>query len=108
MPTTQPLLNKSIAYFQTYNLMLCIDVEAICNHLYNAFYAILSSKHNQVTRDHKKSPKRSSVKPVKIGQPKIDKRKVLTTNGSLMKAESIAECSLGAIIGLEANIWSSF
>ena len=26
----------------------------------------------------------------------IDKTKVLTTNGSLMKVESIAECSLGA------------
>ena len=27
---------------------------------------------------------------------KIDKAKVLKTNGSLMKVESIAECSLGA------------
>ena len=27
---------------------------------------------------------------------KIDKTKVLKTNGSLMKVESIAECSLGA------------
>ena len=27
---------------------------------------------------------------------KIDKTKVIKTNGSLMKVESIAECSLGA------------
>ena len=45
------------------------------------------------------------------GNSKIDKTKVLKINGSLMKVESIAECSLGAfcntydlhsaIIGLE-------
>ena len=37
-----------------------------------------------------------TVKPVLSGQSKIDKTKVLKTNGSLMKVESIAECSLGA------------
>ena len=51
------------------------------------------------------------MKPVLSGHSKIDKTKVLKTNGSLMKVESIAECSLGAfcktfdlhkaIIGLE-------
>ena len=35
-------------------------------------------------------------KPVFSGHSKIDKIKVLKTNGSLMKVESIAECSLGA------------
>ena len=55
--------------------------------------------------------KESTVKPVLSGHSKIDKTKVLKTNGSLMKVESIAECSLGAfcntfdlhqaIIGLE-------
>ena len=30
------------------------------------------------------------------GNSKIDKKKVFKTNGSLMKVESIAECSLGA------------
>ena len=30
------------------------------------------------------------------GHSNIDKTKVLMTNGSLMKVESIAECSLGA------------
>ena len=49
---------------------------------------------------------------------KIDKTKVLKTNGSLMKVKSIEECSLGAfcntfdlhyaIIGLENQFWSSF
>ena len=34
-----------------------------------------------------------SVKPVKKGHSKIDKTKILITNGSLMKVESIAECS---------------
>ena len=37
-----------------------------------------------------------TVKPVLSGQSKIDKTKVLKTNGSLMRAKSIAECSLGA------------
>ena len=36
------------------------------------------------------------VKPVISGHSKIDKTKVLNTNGSLMKVKSIAECSLGA------------
>ena len=36
------------------------------------------------------------VKPVLSSHSKIDKTKVFKTNGSLMKVESIAECSLGA------------
>ena len=36
----------------------------------------------------------STVKPVLSGHSKIDKTKVLMTNGSLMKVESIAECPL--------------
>ena len=36
------------------------------------------------------------VKPVLSHHSNIDKTKVLKTNGSLMKVESIAECSLGA------------
>ena len=35
----------------------------------------------------------STIKPVENGHSKIDKAKVLTTNGSLMKVKSIAECS---------------
>ena len=38
----------------------------------------------------------STVKPVLRGLSKIGKTTVLKTNGSLMKVESIAECSLGA------------
>ena len=38
----------------------------------------------------------NTVKPVLSGHSKIDKTKVLKTMGSLMKVESIAECSLGA------------
>ena len=37
-----------------------------------------------------------TVKPVWSGHSKIDKTKVLKTNGSLMKAKRIAECSDGA------------
>ena len=36
----------------------------------------------------------SAVKPVLNSHSKIDKRKILMPNGSLMKVESIAECSL--------------
>ena len=38
----------------------------------------------------------STIKPVLSGHSNIDKTKVLKTNGSLMKVESITECSLGA------------
>ena len=37
-----------------------------------------------------------TVEPVLSGYSKKDKTKVLNTNGSLMKFESIAECSLEA------------
>ena len=39
-----------------------------------------------------------TVKPVFRGHTKIDKTKVLKTNGSLLKVESIAECSLGKFL----------
>ena len=39
---------------------------------------------------------RGTVKPLLSGHAKIDKTKVLKTNGSLKKVESIAECSFGA------------
>ena len=38
----------------------------------------------------------NTVNPALSGHSKIDKTKVLKTNGSLMKAENIAECFLGA------------
>ena len=38
----------------------------------------------------------TTLKPVLSGHSKIDKTKVLKTDGSLMQVESIAECSLGA------------
>ena len=38
----------------------------------------------------------ATVKPVLSNCSKINKTKMLKTNGSLMKVESIAECSLGA------------
>ena len=38
----------------------------------------------------------NTVNPVLSGHSKIDKTKILMTNGSFMKVKSIAECSLGA------------
>ena len=59
----------------------------------------------------------NTVKPVLSGHSKIDKPKILMTNGSLMKVESIAECSPRsilqyfdlhlAIIGIENHFWCS-
>ena len=40
--------------------------------------------------------KQNTVKPVLSGHSKKDKTQVLKTNGSLVKVESIEECSLGA------------
>ena len=37
-----------------------------------------------------------STTSVVKGNAKVDKTKILKTNGSVMKVESIAECSLGA------------
>ena len=39
-----------------------------------------------------------TIKPVLNGHPKIDKTKLLMTNGSFMKVESIAECSPCSIL----------
>ena len=60
----------------------------------------------------------NTVKPVLSDHPKIDRRKVLKKNGSLMKVESIAECSKRAfcntfdlhlaIIGLENQLLDFF
>ena len=38
------------------------------------------------------------VKPVLNGHSKLDKTKILMTNGSLMKVKSIAECSPWSIL----------
>ena len=39
-----------------------------------------------------------TVKPVLIGDSKMDKTKILMINGSLMKVKSIAECSPWSIL----------
>ena len=39
-----------------------------------------------------------TVKPALNGHSKVDKAKILMTNGSLMKVESIAECSPWSIL----------
>ena len=40
----------------------------------------------------------NTVKPVLSGHSKTDKTKILMTNGSVMKVESIAECSPWSIL----------
>ena len=52
-----------------------------------------------------------TVKPVLSGPSKIDKTKVLMANGSLMKVESIAECTPWSILQhtgtpLECGTWA--
>ena len=50
-----------------------------------------------------------TVKPVLRDHSKIDKTKILMTNGSLMKVESIAECSPWSILqyfDLHCDNWS--
>ena len=42
--------------------------------------------------------KYNTVKPTLSGHSKIDKTKVFKTNGSLMKVESIEECSVWSIL----------
>ena len=41
----------------------------------------------------RKTDGQKDIKPVLSGNPNIDKTNILMTNGSLMKVESIAECS---------------
>ena len=41
---------------------------------------------------------RNTVKPVLRGHSKLDKTKILMTNGNLMKVKSIAESSKGSIL----------
>ena len=60
-------------------------------------------------------PSLYTVKPVLSDHSKIDKTKILKTYGSLMKVESIAECSFCntfdlhlAIIGLENQFFGIF
>ena len=71
-----------------------------------------SLKRNSLMKCHKNiASYYNTVKPVLSGHSKLVKTKALKTNGILMKAKSIAECSLGAfcntfdlhlaIIGLE-------
>ena len=58
--------------------------------LFNAMEFILHEQNTEILR------RLSTVETVLSDHSKIDKIKVLKTNDSLMKVESIAECSLGA------------
>ena len=92
------------------------SLEAFCN-TYDLHLAIIGLENQFFTR-RATSHLEGAVKPVLSSHSKIDKTKVLNTNVSLMKVESIAECSLGAfcntfdlhlaIIGLENQFWSSY
>ena len=55
---------------------------------------ILFQKHcRSRSADFQRPVDQTTVKPVLSGHSKKDKTKILMTNGSLMKVESIAECS---------------
>ena len=64
------------------------------------FLAIITCDQSIYIMDHHNLTVSNIVEnysKTRLKQPlKIDEIKVLTTNGSLMKVESIAECSLGA------------
>ena len=63
--------------------------------LYRHQYFILK---NEKEKQHKIKKLEYTVKPVLSDHLKIDKTKVLKTNGNLMKVESIAECSPWSIL----------
>ena len=66
-------------------LLVMIWVQAVC-------------KSYQQTTKHFACWVIFTVKPVLCGHSKIDKTKTLMTNSSLMKVESIAECSLWPVL----------
>ena len=56
-----------------------------------------TNKQNSLSREfNRQGHHADTVKPVLNGHFIIDKTNALKTNGSLMKVECIAECSLGA------------
>ena len=59
-----------------------------------AYIQIFTMKANKMNPDQT-APEQSDMDP-HCFHSKIDKTKILKTNGSLMKVESIAKCSLGA------------
>ena len=73
---------------QSHVLLLFSQTSTILSKLCVPFL-ILNGKYSYFNKFH-------TVKPVLSGYSKIDKTKVLKTNVSLMKVESIAECSVGA------------
>ena len=89
---------------------------AFCN-TFDLHLAIIGLENQFLTR-RATSHLVGTLKPVLSSHSKIGKTKVFKINGSLMKAESIVECSLGAfcntfdlhlaIIGLENQFWSSY
>ena len=50
------------------------------------------AKHKKGLNNISEKPTQSTVKPVLSGHLKIDKKKILITDSSLIKVESVAEC----------------
>ena len=79
-----------------FHVRIC-DSSASLVQVYGTGAVLLHTKcHFYWERTLNRISKYSTVKPVLSGHTNIDKTKILKTNGSLMKVESIAECSLGA------------
>ena len=77
--------------------MLCYPLDNSDVTLIAIFYdttLTIEQQHHRINREI------NTVKPVLSGHSKMDKTKVLKTNGSLMKVKSIAECSLGAFCNI--------
>ena len=89
----------TVAHFLPYFLKVAVDEDDLRNGMPISSKASVESyleKHALYFQEICLQGKIYTVKPVLKGHSKIDKTKVLKTHGSLMKIESIAECSLGA------------
>ena len=103
IPTGSPSQNKVNTYLLTY-LLSYLQITKTCTIVQHAnrYYAISDSMHmrngNSTLRASMIPKCGDTVKPVLSDRRKIDKTQILMTNGSLMKVESIAECSDWSIL----------
>ena len=71
-----------------------LDLTHIVAYFFNGFVSNFFAKWNPPSQFYCMNQlNEDTVKPVYNSHSKIDKTKILMTNGSFMKVESIAECS---------------
>ena len=94
------------------SVCLCVCLSLSLSYLETPKWVLWQTKTKiECCRTYHNRTSGSTIIPVLNGHSTVDKTKVFKTNGSLMKIESIAECSFGAfcitsdlhqaIIGLE-------